>query len=167
MKMKKVSTLTSSCMNSAERGLAMVELAILMPLLVMLVFGVFELGRALYQEQVITKAATAGARYMTRAYGVLDENCAAQDGWNEAVDNARNLTVFAGKTTPLISNMSVGDVSVSAERRVLPAPAGPVCVILVSVVFPFAGIFGETLIPFTDIGALTLNASSQAVYIGE
>lgn len=147
--------------------MAMVELAILMPLLVMLVFGVFELGRALYQEQLITKAATAGARYMTRAYGALDQDCATQGSWDSAVDKAKTLTVFAGQDTPLISNFELSDVAIAVARRVLPSPASPVCVIQLTITLPFASIFGETLVPFTSIGVMTLNASAEAVYIGE
>lgn len=145
----------------------MVELAILMPLLVMLVFGVFEMGRVLYQEHVITKAAIAGSRYLSRSFGVLDDNCAPQAGWANASNEARQLVVFAGKSNPLISNMETDAVAVSVVQRTLPSPAEAVCVVRVAIVFPFNGIFGETLVPFTRIGAITLNASAEAVYIGE
>lgn len=159
--------MSNSAVANPERGIAMVELAILTPLLVMLMFGVFELGRALYQEQVITKAANAGVRYMTRAYGVLDDNCIPLADWSAATDRARALTVFAGKDEPLIKTLGTDDVSIAVARRDLPAPASAVCVIRVQVVFPFAGLFGENLLPFSRLTVPILNAAAEAVYIGD
>ena len=159
--------MNSKGIASLERGIAMVELAILTPLLVMLMFGVFELGRALYQEQVITKAVNAGARYMTRAYGVLDDNCTPQGDWPAATDRARALTVFAGGDEPLIKTLGTDNVSIVVARRDLPAPASAVCVIRVQVVFPFAGLFGENLLPFSRMTVPILNAAAEAVYIGD
>ncbi len=46
----------------SETGQAMVEFALVAPLLMMLVIGVFEFGRAWNVYQVITEAARAGAR---------------------------------------------------------------------------------------------------------
>jgi hypothetical protein len=45
-----------------DRGAAAVEFAMVMPLLVMLVFGIFEFGLAWHTYQVITDAAREGAR---------------------------------------------------------------------------------------------------------
>lgn len=46
-----------------ERGQAMVEFAFVMPLLVLILMGVFDLGRAVYAYNVISSAAREGARY--------------------------------------------------------------------------------------------------------
>lgn len=46
-----------------ERGQEAVELAIVLPLLVLIVFGVLDLGRAFHAAIVITNAARVGARY--------------------------------------------------------------------------------------------------------
>jgi Flp pilus assembly protein TadG len=48
--------------DSRERGSAMVEAAITMPLLLMLMVGIFEVGRAYQTWQVLTNAAREGAR---------------------------------------------------------------------------------------------------------
>jgi len=47
-------------MNS--KGQALVEMAIILPLLVLLVMGIFEFGRAMYIKNTLTHAARAGAR---------------------------------------------------------------------------------------------------------
>jgi hypothetical protein len=43
-------------------GQALVEMAILLPLLMLLVMGIFEFGRAMYIKNTLTQAARAGAR---------------------------------------------------------------------------------------------------------
>jgi len=45
-----------------QHGAAAVELAILLPFLVVLVFGIIEVGLLLYNQQVITNASREGAR---------------------------------------------------------------------------------------------------------
>lgn len=48
-------------------GQAMVEFALVIPLIVLIVMGIFDLGRAVYAYNVVASAAREGARY-----GVLD-----------------------------------------------------------------------------------------------
>ncbi len=46
-----------------RRGQALVEFAILLPLLLLLLIGIVEFGLLLYNQQVITNASREGARY--------------------------------------------------------------------------------------------------------
>jgi Flp pilus assembly protein TadG len=48
-----------------QQGVAMVELAIVIFLLVSIAFGITEFGRAIYQYNTITKAARDAARYLS------------------------------------------------------------------------------------------------------
>jgi len=48
--------------SKSERGVAAVEFAIILPVLVMLLFGAVEFGLLLYNQQVITNASREGAR---------------------------------------------------------------------------------------------------------
>jgi len=45
-----------------QRGAATVEFAVILPLLVILVFGIIDVGLLLYNKQVITNASREGAR---------------------------------------------------------------------------------------------------------
>jgi Flp pilus assembly protein TadG len=46
-----------------EDGAAAVEFALVLPILIVLVFGIIEFGFALYNKEVITNASREGARY--------------------------------------------------------------------------------------------------------
>jgi Flp pilus assembly protein TadG len=51
-----------SIRSRSERGAAAVEMAIVLPLLVMLIFGIIDLGRAFMTEILLTNAAREGSR---------------------------------------------------------------------------------------------------------
>ncbi len=51
------------------RGQALVEFALIIPLLVLILMGAFDLGRGIYAYNVVASAAREGARY-----GILDPN---------------------------------------------------------------------------------------------
>jgi hypothetical protein len=66
MKMKKIRNYLS-CHSlgrneNSQRGAALVEFAIIIPLLLVIVFGIIEFGLILYNKQVITNASREGAR---------------------------------------------------------------------------------------------------------
>jgi Flp pilus assembly protein TadG len=53
---------TSHANKASQKGMAMVESAIILSLFLMLIFGVFEAGRFMNTQQVLTNAAREGAR---------------------------------------------------------------------------------------------------------
>jgi Flp pilus assembly protein TadG len=50
----------------AERGAVAVEFAILLPVFLLLVFGIMDFGHAFYMKQMVSNASREGARYGTR-----------------------------------------------------------------------------------------------------
>ncbi|HLI97434.1 MAG TPA: TadE/TadG family type IV pilus assembly protein [Candidatus Baltobacteraceae bacterium] len=65
-------------MMHAQRGTAMVEFAISSLVLLMLLLGILELGRALYTYHTIADAARLGARWaIVRGSGCIDASCPA------------------------------------------------------------------------------------------
>ncbi len=82
----------------------MVEFAIILPLLLLILYGVTELGRALYYQNTLYKALIAGSRYMARTSEIVDtETCTTQDGYSAAVTQASaliqaNATLFPNLT---------------------------------------------------------------------
>ncbi len=49
-----------------RRGIAGVEFAIVLPFLILMLFGIIEIGRALYHYHAVTKSVRDATRYLTR-----------------------------------------------------------------------------------------------------
>lgn len=84
-----------------QRGVAIVEFALALPLLLLLTFTVTELGRALYQYNTLAKSVRDAARYLSMQ----------QPGTHTA--EARNLIVYgntAGTGTPLALGLTLAQV---------------------------------------------------------
>jgi Flp pilus assembly protein TadG len=88
-----------------QRGVAAVELAIVLTLLVTIVFGITEFGRAMYQYDALTKSARAAARFV-----------AVYDSSNITVRNrAACVAVFGTPTcggTPVVPGLTTSNVLV-------------------------------------------------------
>jgi Flp pilus assembly protein TadG len=83
-------------MKRSQAGVAMIEFAIMVPLLSMLLIGLIEIGRFAYFSIVVGNAAHAGAQYgsynsTTAADTSGMETAATNDGQN----NIRNITANA------------------------------------------------------------------------
>lgn len=78
-------------MKSRQRGVALIELALSIPLLLLLTFMTTEFGRAIYQYNVLTKSVRDAVRYLS-----------VQVPGSHALE-ARNLVVF-GKTVPTVAD---------------------------------------------------------------
>ena len=84
-----------------EKGVALTEFALALPMLLMLLLPILEFGRAYYQYNTIAKSVRQAARYLSvRSPGV-------------DVDKARNIVVYgnpAGTGTPLVPGLSLSNV---------------------------------------------------------
>ena len=83
MKKQRLNTLKKS------NGAALVELAIILPLLLLLVFGVFEFGRAIHTKNIITNMSREGANLASRT------SSAAQQIMNAIAVTAQPLNMTA------------------------------------------------------------------------
>jgi Flp pilus assembly protein TadG len=88
-----------------ERGTQLVELAIVIPVLVMMLGAAAEFGRFFYTYQTLARATRAGARYLTTepATGASDVK-------------AENLVVYgdaSGAGAPVLSNLTPAQVRIS------------------------------------------------------
>lgn len=163
----------SSSMN--ERGVAMVEFAVILPLLLMIFLGIAELGRALLFYQRLTQAAETGARYAARAFGAVDAtDCSAQANWASVRLDTENVVIYgqvAGGGQPVVPGLdsadsALADVEISLVSRVVTG-VGDVCVVQVTALVKYKGIFGAQFIPVLGIEQPTLRARSEERYVGE
>lgn len=91
-----------------QRGVAAVELGILLVPLVLLVAGVSEYGRAIQNYNLVVKSTRVAVRYLTR-FPPSDAGTPTP----ASVTSAKNLVVYgntAGTGTPLVSGLTVARV---------------------------------------------------------
>lgn len=73
-------------------GSAAVEMALVAPLMITLMFGTFELGNYFMDSHVVTKAVRDGARYAARR-GFPEYSCGSSTPSTDVVTKTRNITM--------------------------------------------------------------------------
>lgn len=155
----------------------MVEFALILPLLLLLLFGVTELGRALYQQNMFNQAVELGGRYMARVDGAVNANdCTPESGrWAAAIAVAENLINCGAdhmggcSTPPILPNIEIDYIEVCGPTSTHHSCSSPsACVITLRATAAFQSVFGGDLIsvPGYRIEGIVLNASTQERYIG-
>ena len=84
--------------NSDQKGAAALEFAIVLPILVLLLFGIIEWGLLLFNQQVLTNASREGARA-----GIVVRTPRRSDGEIQAIVTAylgSHLVTFGAATPP-------------------------------------------------------------------
>ena len=108
-----------------EQGGPLAEFALVLPLLLLLVFGTMEFANVLYQQHIITKGAQEAARFAARSPAlVTSTSCSPTGGdWTSATAAAANIAA-TGRTSGgalIIPNLSAADVVITVE---CPSSAG-------------------------------------------
>ncbi|MDX2034506.1 MAG: TadE/TadG family type IV pilus assembly protein [Blastocatellia bacterium] len=98
----------------AARGIQMVELAICMPILLLLFAVTSELGRLYFMNTTLAKGTRLAARYLTTAPLNTNDNAALHYA------NAKNLVVYgkiapAGTDPPIVAWLSVSNVAITTQ----------------------------------------------------
>jgi Flp pilus assembly protein TadG len=144
----------------AERGAALVESAIILPVFLTLVGGVYEFGFFLYQEQLATAGVRDAARYLSLT---ADPNSSVMQA------DAKNLAVSGSISggPPRVPGWAATDVlvSVTAVDNSTGAYSGGSTVQIVTVSTSFAdtslGFFG-----LLGLNRPTINVSHQERFVG-
>ena len=135
--------------RSRERGSAMVEAAITIPLLLVLMVGIFEVGRAYQTWQVLTNAAREGARMAVTPSGTPANTTAL-------------IRQFMADGQ--LSNSATASVSVDRQASIN-VNGNPVSASLVTVDYPFNFIMLQPVVRLVVSGAtvggpITMRATS-------
>ena len=88
-----------------ERGLQLVELAIVLPVLVLLFAAAAEFGRYFYEYTTLAKGTRAAARYLVTAKTNGDDDTCA-----------KNLVVYgnsAGSGSPIVNGLNISKVNIT------------------------------------------------------
>jgi Flp pilus assembly protein TadG len=129
-----------------EQGIQLVELAIVLPVLLVLFAATAEFGRYFYEYTTLAKAARIGTRYLVTA----KVNCF------EATQ-AKNLVVYgntAGTGSPLISGLTTANISVTPNDIACAGGTPPGVPEKITV-----KITGFKHQPLFDLGGLTNNST--------
>lgn len=126
---------------ACEAGTQLAEMAIVLPLMLVLFGATAEFGRFFYTYNTLAKSTRAGARYLTAS--------------NQATDAAAKLLVVNGTTEdgvdPILSGLSTGNVQITRQ-----GPAGYPETVTVE-------ISGYTYQPIFDLGKLMGKSFSMRV----
>ena len=98
--------------SKQQRGFAIVEFLIILPLLLLLLLGVSEFGRTLYQYNTLTKAVRDGARYLATNAPLGSTNSIVIESIDQA--ETENLVVYGnalGTGAPLLPGLTTADVT--------------------------------------------------------
>jgi Flp pilus assembly protein TadG len=101
-----------------QRGVAMIELAISLSLLITLVFGITEFGRAMFLYDTLAKSARDAARFLavrdpSSGTALSDAKCMAVYGNPDCTGNA----LAPGLTTAMVSICYAADPSCAANYQ--------------------------------------------------
>ena len=106
-------TATRRSKTNGERGAALIEVALTLPILLLVAIGIFEFGRAYQTWQILTNAAREGARV-----AVISENTDAQVTQmvrtymtNGGLPAAASATVNINRAQPLAATTRVDDTA--------------------------------------------------------
>jgi len=157
-----------------HKGSAAVEMALVAPLMLILMFGSFELGNYFMDNHVVAKAVRDGARYASRR-GFAEYSCAAAT--TDVVDKTRNLirtgqltggtARLPGWTDPTTITVAVTCNTTgnngAAFTGIYTGMSTGAPVVTVSAAVPYHSLFGAVGFNATS---LTLRARSQAPVMG-
>lgn len=130
----------------AQRGVAMVEFAIALPLLLLLLLAIGEFGRMLYQYNSLLQASRDAGRYVAgkawdRTLGRIDLT-----GDSQLVPRTKNVAVYGVPANPngyppVVPGLTTADVEVFPVGT----PGNPPDHVQVSITYTFRPVIGDTI----------------------
>lgn len=142
-------------MKHRQRGAALIELALILPLLLLLTIITTEFGRSLYQYNVITKSMRDAVRYLS------------MELTNARIEEARKLVVYGnpdGTGSPLVPGLALSNVAASQGTAGTNPVINTVTITVTGYTFQpmFNNVFGVAFgnISYSDISA-TMRAPSS------
>jgi Flp pilus assembly protein TadG len=137
--------------HRTQHGAALVELALITPLLLLLTFITTEFGRAMYEYNAVVKSTRDAVRYLSVQTP------------NTHVNEARNLIVYgntAGTGTPLARGLSLSNVPAGSCCTWQAAGAAP---IITTVTVRVSSYTFHSMFP-SVIGVVFANANGDIVF---
>ncbi|SLN73315.1 TadE-like protein [Roseovarius albus] len=149
-----------------ERGAALVEFAIMLPMMLLLFAVVIEGGRLMWSYQAVNAGVRDATRYLARV--TSSEICAdggSVAGYTSDLENIVRQTI--GGTSIFPTNITVDSVTpslncVAGTYRVSPAPVVQITATM-TIEFPFSGLFG---LNGSSLSTMTKTVADQSRVFG-
>jgi len=144
--------------RQSQCGLAMVEFALSVPVLLLLMFATFEFGHFLIQYSTLNDAVRNASRYVAgKALEGTTDTLVTGAAWSSLVTQGTNLAVFgniAGTGTPVLPSLGAANITLTPDlvNRY----------ITVTAAYPYQPLFGAVIPTFMGGSmstAFTLNIS--------
>ncbi len=143
-------------------------MALVLPILIILIFGSFELGNYFWKEHVVEKGARDGARFASRQ-GFDKYSCSDVDPTvATAIKNVTRTGMPAGGTAR-VSGWTDADITItvacdaSVTTGIYHGSTSGAPVVTITTTLAYPSLFGAIGI---DATSLTLNAQSQSAVMG-
>jgi len=143
----------------SQRGSSLPETAIVMGVLLALMFGIIDFGRATYTYAFVAQLARQGARWAI----VRGSQCSALDHCNASQTDVQNYVRSLSQGATVKNNITVPPLGYSGCPPGSTASNAPGCTISVTVTYPF-----QFMLPYMPKTAgqytiLTMSSTSQMV----
>ena len=137
-----------------ESGSSMAETAIAMGVLVLLIFGIVDFGRALYTYAYIGTIAREGARWAI----VRGSQCSMIDHCNASADDIRNYVAGLAEGATSSGQMTVTPTWPTCTTGALKSKNDPGCAVAVNVRYQF-----NFLLPVMSSASIPMSTTSQMI----
>jgi Flp pilus assembly protein TadG len=127
-----------------QRGNELLEFALVLPLLLLLLAGAIEFGRAFYTYNILTKSVRNGARYLSDTQMTLSGVILTSPV--DYVTRTKNLAVYgnvSGSGTKVIPDLLTSQINVTGTAA--PGPAAGQFYVTVSANYAYSPVFGFLL----------------------
>jgi Flp pilus assembly protein TadG len=158
--MKRLRTGSSASFLGSERGTAVTEFVVVLPLLLIILFGVTGIGQALLYHQIITKGIRDGVRYLTRV--PLTEPYLTNAKTIALTGSPGGSTAFSFWNDPSSIDISTSTVDHGGAFR----DPGPITIVQMTATVPV----DFPILTFWLLGlgpTVTFTVTDEARYIGE
>lgn len=135
------------------RGVALVEFALVLPLLIILLFITAEFGRALYQYNILTKSVRDAVRFLST------ESAPGQN-----MDAARNMVVYGNPTgtgLPLAPGLALANVPNPTWQATSGSPIIQTVTVRITGYRFISSVTGAFGMPFGDITYSDISATMR------
>ncbi|HVR46013.1 MAG TPA: TadE family protein [Candidatus Binatia bacterium] len=133
--------------RNRERGSTLAETAVVMAVLLTIMFGIIDFGRALYTYSFVANAAREGARWAI----VRGSKCTLLD---HCPASSTDVQTYVQSLSEGATNPS----KISASLNFTACGNAPGCVAEVTVQYPF-----RFMLPFLPTAAMTMSSTSEMV----